>query len=340
MTNRFLTTVAAAAVCLTSVRPLAFSQEQFNRLETNLPGVTTFTAPPAGFDHTTASDYELAMYGLPPRPDEMMEPAAYSSWKRAMRASRERIVPALELSQRSHGPSRAVTNSQSTSGNWSGVVDYSGATSYNHSDSFHLIMMDYVVPAVTQAYGVCNGSVNHSATWIGIDGSGSNDVLQAGTESDAYCGSNGASSSYSAWIEWYPYNEMRITNLPVAPGDDLFIEVWNTSATEGNAYFVNYRTNQAGTIQFSAPPGTTLVGNSAEWVVERPGVSGGLSTLANYVSDYLSNCYATTWNKVSYAPGSSSAMQLTMLDDSGRPISVPTLLGGSAIWLQDTGSAR
>jgi len=339
MEKKFVTAMVALATCLTAVLPLANGQDEFNSLRTNLPGVTTFATPPAGFDHTTASDYELARYGFPPRPNEMMEPAAFASWKRAMQASKERILPRLEPSQKSHGPARMM-NSNGTSNNWSGVVDFGGATSYNHSDSFHLIAMDYVVPAATQAYGVCAGSTVYSSTWIGIDGWGSTDVLQAGTDSDAYCGQGGVSSSYTAWIEWYPYPEVRISNFPVAPGDDLYIAVWNTSATQGNAYFVNYRTNFAGTVQFTAPSGTTLVGNSAEWVVERPGVNGGLATLANYVSDYLSNCHASTWNSVSYEPGSPSAMQLTMLDDNGRPISLPTMLGASAIWFQDTGSAR
>ncbi len=338
--NKRLPTIAALAACLTAVVPVATAQEQLNRLQTNLPGVTTAAEPPAGFDHLTASEDELALYGFPPRPDEMMDPHAYASWKRAMGASRQRISPKLEQTQIFHGPARQVENSQGTSNNWSGVVDFGGAASYQHATSFHFIITDFVVPVARQAYGVCTGSWDYSSTWVGIDGYGSNDVLQAGTESDAYCGAGGSGSLYSAWYEWFPYGEVRIKNLPVAPGDDLFVEVWNTTAVQGYAYLVNYTTNQAVTVGFTAPPGAAFVGNSAEWVVERPGVNGGLANLTNYVSDYLSNCYAVTWNQVSYSPGSSSTLQLTMLDNSARPISFPTVLGGSAIWFQDEASAR
>jgi hypothetical protein len=39
---------------------------------------------------------------------------------------------------------------------------------------------------------------------------------------------------------------------------------------------LNYNTDQYVTIGFNAPNGTQLVGDSAEWVVERPTVNGNL----------------------------------------------------------------
>lgn len=327
---------------LLSAAPFAKGQTMANRVPTNLPGVTTSVAPPVEFDPLIASDQDLATYGFPPRPDEGASPDGYKSWRRAMLASKARMVPSLELTNIFHGPVRAkqVKDSTGTSSNWSGSVDFSGATSYNKSSSFYFLLTDYVVPIARQAYGACTGGWDYSSSWIGIDGYGSNDVLQAGTESDAYCSGSTTSSYYSAWYEWYPYGSVRISNFPVAPGDDLFLEVWNTSATQGYAYFVNYTTNQVVDLGFTAPSGTKLVGNSAEWVVERPGVGGGLATLTNYISDYFSNCFAYTFAGSTYEPGTSSAVQVTMLDNSGNAISYPTLLGSSAIWFQDEGSAR
>jgi len=314
-----------------------------DRVATNLAGATTSIAPPEGFDALSAADEDLAKYGFPPRPDANINVAAYSKWRKAMLASKTRIAPQLELTQVFHGPKRDASDNYNVTGrssNWSGVVDFSGAKSYNNSSSFYYILADYVVPVASPAYGACTGSWDYSSSWVGIDGDDSGDVLQAGTESDALCSGSTTSAYYAAWYEWYPYGEVRITNLPVNPGDDLFVEVWHTSATSGYAYIINYNTDQAVTIGFSSPPGTSLVGNSAEWIVERPTVNGALATLTNYVTDYFSSAYAYTECGKEYKPGSSGSLLLTMDDANGNPISVPTLLGNEAIEFQATGSAQ
>jgi hypothetical protein len=268
-----------------------------------------------------------------------------------MSASQVRVIPQLEMTNIAHGPNRpAQTATQNqmtgnekeatgTSYNWSGFVDLSGATAYG-SKSFDYIVAEYVVPVARQAFGTCTGSWEYSSSWIGIDGYGSSDVLQAGTESDAYC--NGASTStfYSAWYEWFPYNEVRITNLPVSPGDDIYVEVWSTNSTHGAAYVANLNTNQAVSVAFTAYPGHPLIGNSAEWIVERPGVGGSLANLTNYIDDYFAPAYAHTFSSTAYYPSTSGAILLTMLNNSGGAISTATLLGNLGIWFQDEGTAR
>ena len=338
-----LTIVSAA---LLSVAPYASAQQSGdNGIPTNLPGATTSIAPPTGFNPLTASDGELATYGFPPRPDRNLSTNAYASWERAMKASKERVVPVLELTNHFNGTNNGPNvgagktgNSTANSYNWSGMVDTTSATSYG-STSFYWVASDFVIPVANQAFGACTGGWDYEASWIGIDGYNSNDVLQAGTESDAYCSGSTKSSYYSAWYEWYPNGSVRISSLPVAPGDDMFVEVWSTSSTQGYAYLVNLNTNQSVEIGFAAPSGTRLIGNSAEWVVERPGLGGGYATLTNYISDYFSNADAMTFAGSYYYPSSPGAIQVTMLDNNGHPISYPTLLGTYGIWFQDEGSA-
>jgi Peptidase A4 family len=345
--------VVAVASCLALVNINAFGQTgpdarpAANRIATNLAGVTTSIAPPRGFDALQASDRDLANYGFPPRPDVNAHPTAYARWSKALTASKTRVVPRLERTNVYHGPMRAgaqLTESTGTSSNWSGVVVFSGATSYNTSTTFYYVYADYVVPVAGQAFGACTGGWDYSASWVGIDGYGSNDVLQAGLEADAYCGGFSLETNYSAWIEWAPASEMSISNFPVAPGDDLFVDVWHTSPTQGYAWFTNLTTNQYVDMGFTAPSGTLLIGNSAEWVVERPSLgtgsgSGSLATLTNYVADAFWDCQASTENQVSYTPGSSGSLLVTMLDNDDNPISYPTLLGSTAILFQDEGSA-
>ncbi len=313
----------------------------------NLPGFTTHTEPPSRFDPSIATDADLELYGFPPRPEGG---EALATWRRAMAAGTTRVIPQLQVTNHYHRPfisaepassvseSAVPMTNVSYSSNWSGAVAFGGASTYGKA-SFYYIFNDYVVPVARQAYGACTGSYDYSSSWVGIDGYDSSDVLQAGTNSDAYCKSGTTATYYAAWIEWYPNAETLVTNIPVTAGDDIFVEVWNTSATIGNAYFVNYRTGTYGSISFSAPKGTTLKGNSAEWIVERPGLSTGLATLTNYIWENFNLSYATTHGSVTYNPGSSGGLELTMLDNSGKVISYPTLLSGEYLWMRDEGSA-
>ena len=318
-------------------------QLQPNEHLLNLPGVTAIEAPPADFDPIAASDEELAYHGFPPRPNQSTQPKAYATWVKAMKASKVRVVPNLEQTNIFHGPvmqakaanptaveSNPLLSTQASntsySYNWSGYVDLSGATSYG-SSSFYYVVSDFVVPVAEQAFGACTGGWDWGSAWNGIDGWGSHDVLQAGIEFDAWCSGSGStrSSYYSAWYEWYPYGQVRLGNLPIAPGDDVFVEVWHTSSTQGYAYLVNFDTNQSVQVGFTAYPGYPLVGNSAEWVVERPTVGGNLTTLTNYVMDPFWNAYAYT--EVNAFHDIDEATPVDMMDNSGSVISYPQYLG-------------
>jgi hypothetical protein len=103
------------------------------------------------------------------------------------------------------------------------------------------------------------------------------------------------------------------------------VEVWHTSSTQGHAYLVNYNTNQSVTVGFTAYPGYPLVGNSAEWVVERPSVGGSLTTLTNYIMDPFWDAYA--YNEAYALYDIDEATPVDMLNNSGNVISYPQYLG-------------
>jgi hypothetical protein len=172
----------------------------------------------------------------------------------------------------------------------------------NNPFKVEAIIGEFVVPTAHQAFGSCDGGWDWSSQWPGIDGFGSNDVLQAGIEVDAYCNGGTTASFYSAWIEWFPFSETRVSSPAIHPGDLIFIEVWNTSPTNGYAYFFNYSTlgERGIPTHITAPSGTPLVGNSVEWIVERPGIGGGLATLTNYID--VPWPYGTAWNYTASRP--------------------------------------
>jgi hypothetical protein len=355
--NSALTAVLVLAAPLAGIAQNTSAQNptplQPNEHALNLPGATTIEAPPASFDPITASDQDLAYYGFPPRPNQTTESKAYATWLRAMKASKVRIVPTLEQTKIFHGPvqsgklanptaveSNPLTSKQASntsySYNWSGYVDFSGATKYG-SSSFYYLVNDYVVPVAEQAFGACTGGWDWGSAWNGIDGWGSPDVLQAGIEFDAYCSGSTRAAYYSAWYEWFPYGEVRIGGFPIVPGDDMFVEVWHTSPTQGYAYLVNFNNNRAVEVGFTAYPGYPLVGNSAEWVVERPSVGGSLTTLTNYIMDPFWDAYAYTESGI--FRDIYGATPVDMLDNSGKLISYPEYEGVESFVMHDTGSA-
>ena len=289
-----LVLLALAAFCLSS--PAMAQSSAYGKWVSDPAGLATpgfvYDAPRAGFSLLTASDVELEQYGFPPRPPQS-DSARYSVWKRAARAMR--VTPQLTPTNIYNGPARNVkigppiksatqgTTYNSNSDNWGGyaVTGANGTFTVNHSD----VSADWSVPHAKQAPypGTCNSTWYYSFEWVGFDGWDSSDVLQAGTEADATC----TSTLYSFWYEWYPFAETRISSPAVGPGDLVAVLVWyTTSSPYGHAQLWDLTTDQLTDVGFNPPSGTTYVGNSAEWVLERPTVSGALSDLAN-VNDFF-----------------------------------------------------
>ncbi len=314
-------------------------------LATTLPDVRTHPAPPLAFDPLTASPESLQANGFPPRPDQTRAPRAFEHWRRAVTSGARRVFPRLVRTRVRHRPwiPRGMGKGTAYSGNWSGYALVNGVGGYG-SASFYFVMGDFVVPRAEQAFGACTGGWDYAAIWVGIDGYGSADVLQAGTDADAFCGSGGNATSYAAWFEWYPNYEVEISGFPVTQGDDMFFEVWNVSPTVGGVYLVDYNSNQSASFEIYAPPGTALVGNSAEWVVERPGVGDSEPPLANYIEDFFESGYSGNFLSQVFEPGAPGAgmamVPIVMLDGAGAAISTPSLLGATGLWFSDANSAR
>ncbi len=315
-------------------------------------GVEFVPPPPADFNPATASAAELEKYHIPPAPSAAAQPAAYHSWLKAVTGNAPAQTPTLTNTNISNGPvslpsaavPRGVSNNTVTgaSNNWSG----SAATGIANPSNLEAVMQEFVVPAAHQAFGACTGGWDYSSIWPGIDGYGSNDVLQGGVEVDAYCSGSTNSTLYSLWTEWYPFNETRVSSPTVAPGDLIFVEVWNVSATSGYVHFKNYSNNTAATYHLTAPSGTILAGNSVEWIVERPGVSGGLATLTNYID--VTSTRSLAWNYTAspatyyYAyssPSVGTLHLLTMLDNSSAGISSAVGFRYDTLWFLNFGSS-
>ncbi len=318
-----------------------------------LPLVYRYPTPPPGFRPLTASNEDLAKYGLPPRPSAGAHGSVpLATWSRAMASARTAITPQVARTGRQHIRAIVVTAKQihqaglMYSTNWAGQVLINPVGSFG-AGSYAEILAEWQIPAVQEAIGTC-GSTDVSSVWVGIDGSSnSKDVMQAGTEADVTCSGGNNYPSYYAWFEWYPGDEYEITNFPVAPGEAMLVVVQATSATTANATFVDLQSNQYTVIGFAAPAGTSLKGDSAEWIVERPSINNVLGHLADYGMVWISSEVAylrSELNTNSYdvagtgAPGR-TPYALTMVDSNGNSLAYTNLEGSSAQVLAVTGSA-
>lgn len=325
--------------------------EQSASIRTNIEGIRTFPEPPAGFNAVTASDEALAAYGIPPRPDRNSDAAGYAKWAKVVSSGAKRwngelrprqahntpMRPAPALAGNGPAVSPSNTASFGASYNWSGVVNTKALAKYSPKGSYYYIFSEFNVPVAQQARNgsggnICDGGWDFTSVWNGLDGftgNGANDVLQGGVDSAYYCDPSTAGSFYASWIEWYPAGS--VYEYYVNPGDDMYVETWNTSSTTGFVALYDLTQQIYATYSLTAPSGTLLVGNSAEFIVERPccrTVGNGvyLYPLTNYIADFWDYSGDFTFGGVQNYPGSTSptTWQLAMLDDAGdQYISVP-----------------
>jgi hypothetical protein len=254
---------------------------------------------------------ELEQNGFPPRPDSN-QVKRYARWKRMVTATR--ITPELTPTAIYNGLPRnwkmvrsAASTVTGTTPNWSGFAFSvaAGTFAVNNSE----VCAQWTIPAVQQAPGVCSSTSYQSSQWVGFDGaplSSSTDVMQAGTSADASCRHRTTTATYSAWFEWFPAAEVQVSNFTVSPGDGMIGCVYYTTSSgspSGLAVLLNQTTDQGVEIGFSSPPGTTFIGDSAEWVMERPTVDGSLADLPNFGYFGFNDGLATNGGSVSYTPG-------------------------------------
>ncbi len=297
--------------------------------------------PPPHFDPLAASDEQLDFFGFPPRPDASQNPQAYAFWKKVVTLPVHRIPAQMQLTRIMHGPARnlSVVEQPSTPGptgttstNWGGYSIVDGNNPFAQAKTY--VYGIFVVPFPTQAVNTCNGTWDYSSPWVGFDGSGSPDVLQAGMDIDAYCNGSTTSQSYAAWYEWYPAGSVYLKNFPITAGDVIYVYVWSTSATTGHYYILNVTQNASSSGAFNAPNGTSLVGNSVEWIDEW--FDGPMVT--NYWDVPWYDARTVLPNGTQYSPASAptgTVYSITLVDGSNDQLSKTYMTPNNALTYTD-----
>ena len=191
--------------------------------------------------------------------------------------------------------------------NWSGYeVDTKGITAVHAA---------WTVPTVgTQP------STGYSATWVGIGGGFTDDLIQAGTEQDI---ENGV-TQYYAWVEALPDDALGVSprRLPAHPGDSFSVTITNTSGDNWTVTLENRTTGQ----QLMLTTTYTSCRCSAEWIEEVPQVNGNDNApLGNFGTVTFTEATATI-NGVTKTAGAFGA-QPQALKQGARVLAQPGPLG-------------
>jgi hypothetical protein len=254
-----------------------------------LKHITTYDAPPPDFDPNTADDRTLRKHGIARRPHPVDEEHLRAVWDRAF-ASKPTFIKAevaidRELSKRKHPVINAHPGiDQFSPSGWAGAVVPVANLNLNPKEPVLSVYGEWFIPNITPIKNEPS-TAQTVGFWVGIDGFGNNQVLQAGTAATI----TGNSVNNWVWTEWFPIPAIAVTNFPIKPGDYITVLVCANQPNHGFCSIMNKTTNQVTSIGIIPPTGFTSIGATAEWIVE--GISSILPVFSTVV---FTNCSAGT----------------------------------------------
>jgi peptidase A4-like protein len=191
----------------------------------------------------------------------------------------------------------------SSSSNWSGYVADGG--------TFTSVTATWTVPTVAAT------APGADATWVGIGGLTSRDLIQAGTQ--AMVDGTGT-VAYSSWIEMLPQSS-RPVPLSVSAGDSVTVTITQQS---GYDWLIAMKNNTTGgnysiTVQYSSS------NSSAEWVQEAPSIGRGLASLDQFGTVGFSGASAVR-DGTTMSASALGAKAITMINGQGQALAQPSTI--------------
>lgn len=201
------------------------------------------------------------------------------------------------------GAPAGATPAANVSRNWSGYVATGGP--------FTSVTGTWTVPQPNPSVAGVD------ATWVGIGGQSSRDLIQAGTEAEV--GRGGV--SYDAWIELLP-DAQRTVPLTVTGGDTVTVTLAEQGSGQWRVSLKNVTTGRSyeTTVRYASSH------SSAEWVEEAPSAGRQVVPLDQFGTVRFSDGAATAGGR-SVTIAGAGAKPITMADASGRSLAVPSALG-------------
>jgi hypothetical protein len=204
--------------------------------------------------------------------------------------------------------------------NWSGYA----AT----GKVFTKVQGSWTVPKVT-----CTVASAQTVFWVGFDGFQNSTVEQAGV--GAVCGgTSGKTVQYYAWWEMYPTNVIQHMPLSVSPGNSVTATVTYSSGNYAMRV-VNHSKMTSYTRNATCASNLTCSRSSAEWIIERPSVSGSYTALANWGNMQLYNDTAAA--STNLLPISSYTYRpINMINSNNKSLATVSQLSATGKLFTDT----
>jgi hypothetical protein len=276
---------------------------------------TPFDPLPKKFDPSKASSDLLQHYGFP-----------VGRWKDSWKGSKL-IQPTFGTIQDKKHHYYDERDSA-----WSGVV-----VMPPKGETINAVRGVWTIPKAYLPNGAPDGITYAASSWLGIDGDGeSTDVLQVGVDS-MVCRARGATKrTFVTWWAWVPSNpayairnyqkyQGEVKNFKISAGDTVDCQISMDEKTEREAtvYLHNQDKKVASSFKIPVPRGTKLLGNCAEWIVEKIDLKNNF-TLARYDDVEFKGAEAITNKGNILRPGDASGVAwrgIEIVDSEKRVIS-------------------
>ena len=201
-------------------------------------------------------------------------------------------------------PAAPTGAAQSHSSNWSGY-DATGGT-------FTAVSGSWTVPQVSA------GASGADATWVGIGGVKSHDLIQAGTQAVVQSGR----VVYTAWWETLPQVSQPVP-LNISAGDTVSVSIAQQSGSTWLVDIVDTTTGDS--FRKTVTYQSSL--SSAEWVEESPSAGGRLMIpLDNFGAVNFTNA-TTVENGQQRTVVQAGAKPVTMYDQADQALAQPSVVG-------------
>jgi hypothetical protein len=207
-------------------------------------------------------------------------------------------------------PSAPTSTVSYTSTNWAGYLAASA--------TYTRVSASWIVPTATG-----NGSTTSAdATWVGIGGVSSGDLIQVGTSNIV---SASGQVTTSAFYELLPSFSQTITSLPISSGDSISASVTETSAGQWLIAITDNTTGQS----YTHAVAYASTHSSAEWIEEDPSYSHNqLIPLDNFGTATFTSASATA-NGVAGNMLANTSQMVTLVNSSGQELATTSAISGS-----------
>jgi len=202
-------------------------------------------------------------------------------------------------------PVTRTSSPQNISNNWSGYAATSG--------TFNGVSGTWTVPIVSS-----NGDFGTDATWVGIGGVVSHDLIQAGTMGTV---DNSGAVSYGVFFETLPDSPQAI-DLAINAGDSITVSIKQQVSTQWQILIQDNTTGQS--VAFTDNYNSSL--SSAEWIQEAPSGVRRVLPLDNFATFQFTNS-STIENGETVSIARANAKPITLVGRGDQVLAVPSALG-------------